>query len=104
MVLTSGYSHVLAREGPHGFELLHKPCAAEEVLRVLRQVMQGREHSIERKRLLDRLVVLVVEDEPPVRALMVDTLEDEGFEVIEASTSGQALKVLRLRRTRLIGR
>ena len=34
----------------------------------------------------NRLVVLVVEDEPLVRALAVDALEDEGFEVIEAST------------------
>lgn len=25
MVLTSGYSHVLAEEGRHGFELPHKP-------------------------------------------------------------------------------
>lgn len=25
VVLTSGYSHVLAEQGPHGFPLLHKP-------------------------------------------------------------------------------
>ena len=31
VVLTSGYSHVLAEEGAHGFELLHKPYAAEEL-------------------------------------------------------------------------
>jgi CheY-like chemotaxis protein len=42
VVLTSGYSHVLAQEGPHGFELLHKPYTAEEVSRVLRRVMQRR--------------------------------------------------------------
>jgi hypothetical protein len=36
-VLTSGYSHVLAEEGRHGFELLHKPYAAEELSRVLRR-------------------------------------------------------------------
>jgi DNA-binding NtrC family response regulator len=40
VVLTSGYAHVLAEEGPHGFELLHKPYAAEELSRVLRQVMR----------------------------------------------------------------
>jgi hypothetical protein len=45
VILTSGYSHVLAQEGPHGFELLHKPYAAKEVSRMLRQVMQGREHK-----------------------------------------------------------
>jgi PAS domain S-box-containing protein len=45
VILTSGYSHVLAQEGPHGFELLHKPYAAKEVTRMLRQVMQGRGHK-----------------------------------------------------------
>jgi DNA-binding NtrC family response regulator len=42
VVLTSGYSEVLAEEGRHGFELLHKPYAAEELSRVLRRVMRGR--------------------------------------------------------------
>jgi PAS domain S-box-containing protein len=39
VILTSGYSHVLAEEGRHGFELLHKPYAAEDLSRVLRRVM-----------------------------------------------------------------
>jgi CheY-like chemotaxis protein len=38
VVLTSGYSHVLAEEGRHGFELIHKPYAAEELSRLLRRV------------------------------------------------------------------
>ncbi len=38
VVLTSGYSHVLAEEGRHGFELIKKPYAAEELSRVLRRV------------------------------------------------------------------
>jgi PAS domain S-box-containing protein len=38
VVLTSGYSHVLAQEGTHGFELIHKPYAADEVSRVLQRV------------------------------------------------------------------
>jgi len=41
VVLTSGYSHVLAEEGRHGFELLHKPYAVEDVSRVLRRVTGG---------------------------------------------------------------
>ena len=32
VVLTSGYSDVIAQEGSHGFELLQKPYAAEELL------------------------------------------------------------------------
>jgi hypothetical protein len=33
--LTSGYSHVLAEEGRHGFDLVQKPYSAEALLRVL---------------------------------------------------------------------
>jgi PAS domain S-box-containing protein len=43
VVLTSGYSHVLAEEGRHGFELLHKPYAVDDVSRMLRRVtLRGR--------------------------------------------------------------
>ena len=35
--------------------------------------------------------ILVVEDEPLVRMLMVEALVDEGFEVIECATGEQAL-------------
>jgi PAS domain S-box-containing protein len=35
VVLTSGYSHVLAQEGSHGFTLLRKPYAVEGLLSVL---------------------------------------------------------------------
>jgi GAF domain-containing protein len=41
VVLTSGYSHVLAEEGRHGFELIKKPYAAEELSRVLRRVTRA---------------------------------------------------------------
>lgn len=42
VVLTSGYSHVLAEENRHGFELLHKPYAADELSRVLGRVTRMR--------------------------------------------------------------
>ncbi|WP_156383775.1 PAS domain-containing protein [Methylobacterium sp. Leaf456] len=38
VVLTSGYSHVLAQDDAHGFELLRKPYSAQELSEVLRQV------------------------------------------------------------------
>jgi CheY-like chemotaxis protein len=38
VILTSGYSHELAEEGRHGFELLHKPYAIEELSRLLHRV------------------------------------------------------------------
>lgn len=40
VVLTSGYSHVLAEEGRHGFELLQNPYAADELSRTLCQVVR----------------------------------------------------------------
>ena len=43
VVLTSGYSHILAEEGRHGFELLQKPYAIEDLSRILRRVMGKRQ-------------------------------------------------------------
>jgi FixJ family two-component response regulator len=43
VVLTSGYSHALAQEGSHDFELLQKPYSAEQVSRVLRGVLGRRQ-------------------------------------------------------------
>ncbi len=37
VILTSGYSHVLAEEGRHGFELLQKPYSVDQLSRVLRE-------------------------------------------------------------------
>jgi DNA-binding LytR/AlgR family response regulator len=45
IVLTSGYSDVLAQKGRHGFELLQKPYAVEDLSRVLRRVARSREKS-----------------------------------------------------------
>ena len=42
VVLTSGYSEVLAEEGRHGFDLIQKPYAAEELSRVLRRVTRAK--------------------------------------------------------------
>jgi CheY-like chemotaxis protein len=42
-------------------------------------------------------VVLVVEDEPLVRALAVDVLEEAGFDVLEAPTADYGLVVLQTR-------
>ena len=39
VVLTSGYSTVLAQEGRHGFDLLRKPYSIEELSRMLRHVV-----------------------------------------------------------------
>ncbi|WP_174297710.1 hybrid sensor histidine kinase/response regulator [Sphingomonas bacterium] len=39
VILTSGYSHVLAQNGTHGFELLHKPYSVEQLSRVFRKAL-----------------------------------------------------------------
>ena len=41
VVLTSGYSHVLAEDGRHGFDVLRKPYAVEDLSRILRKVAVG---------------------------------------------------------------
>ncbi|BDL41881.1 PAS domain-containing sensor histidine kinase [Methylorubrum sp. GM97] len=38
VLLASGYSHVLAKNGTYGFELLHKPYSVEDLSRLLRKV------------------------------------------------------------------
>ncbi|MCJ2133263.1 ATP-binding protein [Methylobacterium sp. J-026] len=48
VVLTSGYSHVLAQNGTYGFELLHKPYSVDQLSRVLRKAATWRR----RKRML----------------------------------------------------
>ena len=42
LILASGYSHVLAQEGAHGFELVQKPYSADEVTRALRKTVRER--------------------------------------------------------------
>ena len=45
VLLTSGYSHVLAQNGTHGFELLHKPYSIEQLSRVLRKAAGWRQRQ-----------------------------------------------------------
>lgn len=40
IVLTSGYSHVLAENGSHGFELLHKPYSVDQLSHVLHKAIR----------------------------------------------------------------
>ena len=45
VVLTSGYSHVLAQDGTGGFELLHKPYSVEQLSRILRNAARQRNRN-----------------------------------------------------------
>jgi len=40
VLLTSGYSHVLATNGAQGFELIHKPYSVEELSRRLQEILE----------------------------------------------------------------
>ena len=50
VLLASGYSHVLAKNGTYGFELLHKPYSVEQLSRLLRKVATWKR----RRRILGR--------------------------------------------------
>jgi CheY-like chemotaxis protein len=45
----------------------------------------------------DRILVLVAEDEPAVQAVAVETLEIDGFKVIEAPSADYAVTILQSR-------
>lgn len=45
VVLTSGYSHVLADDSRHGFPLLHKPYSVNELSRLLGEICIGEERK-----------------------------------------------------------
>jgi CheY-like chemotaxis protein len=49
----------------------------------------------------DQILVLVAEDEEPVRLGIVDALENAGFEVIEAEHAKAALDVLQIHAARI---
>lgn len=48
VILASGYSHVLAKESRHGFELLNKPYSIEDLTRVLRRAIRTRSRAANR--------------------------------------------------------
>lgn len=43
-------------------------------------------------------VVLVVDDEPLVRMLAVDTIQEAGYDTVEASTADDAIRILEARK------
>jgi CheY-like chemotaxis protein len=46
IVLTSVYSHVLAADAQHGFNLLHKPYSLAELSRALRSVRRTNDNAM----------------------------------------------------------
>jgi signal transduction histidine kinase/CheY-like chemotaxis protein len=50
VLLTSGYSHVLAQNGKHGFQLLYKPYSVEQLSRILRKALRWQKSAIAKDR------------------------------------------------------
>ncbi|WP_438751826.1 response regulator [Pararhizobium sp. O133] len=46
---------------------------------------------------ISKRIVLVVEDEPLLRMMAVDLVEDAGFDVVEAANADEAVKILETR-------
>ncbi|GMA77542.1 hypothetical protein GCM10025880_39590 [Methylorubrum aminovorans] len=46
IILTTGYSDVLAQDDTHGFDLVRKPYSTEQVARALRNVLNRRSRSV----------------------------------------------------------
>jgi CheY-like chemotaxis protein len=67
VVLTSGYSHVLAEEGTHGFPLLHKPYSVENLSKILRAMTRSRPGCV-----IDHAALGHLSD--PVPALTIERL------------------------------
>jgi DNA-binding NtrC family response regulator len=50
VVLTSGYSNVLAQNADRGFELIQKPYSVEALSRILRKAILEKRRTLERRR------------------------------------------------------
>jgi DNA-binding NtrC family response regulator len=50
VVLTSGYSNVLAQNADRGFQLIQKPYSVEALSRVLRKAISEKRRAVERRR------------------------------------------------------
>ena len=51
---------------------------------------------------MEKSLILVIEDTPDVRALIEDTLDAQGYEVVTAANGQQALAVLRVRKPQTV--
>lgn len=110
VLFTSGYTENAIVHGgrlDEGVNLISKPYSRDALARKLRQLLDGRpvpaalaETGSERREepaagaVQPRLRILVVEDESLIRLLAADMLAELGYEVLEAGSAEEALKVM----------
>ncbi len=88
VLFTSGYArNAIVHQGrlDSGVQLLTKPFTRAQLAARVRDVLDAREETTGQGR-----AVLVVEDEPLVRLFLAQTVEQLGYEVLEAATAKQA--------------
>jgi PAS domain S-box-containing protein len=88
VLFTSGYArNAIVHQGrlDQGVQLLTKPFTRAQLAARVRDVLDSKDD-----RQVQGKVALVVEDEPLVRLFLVQTIEQLGYEVLEAATAAQA--------------
>ena len=95
VLFTSGYArNAIVHQGrlDPGVQLITKPFTRAQLAIRIRDVLDAPADAAERK------TVLVVEDEPLVRLFLIQTIEQLGYEALEAETVEQARELFAARR------
>ena len=92
VILCSGYSDILDEDELKACgisELLAKPIVKSDLAKVVRKVLDL--HKEEKT----SVRILLIDDDDPVRSVMKQILEREGFEVLEASNGKEGLMIFK---------
>ncbi|WP_186332392.1 response regulator [Bordetella genomosp. 13] len=99
VLYTSGYAEGALTHGgqlPAGVDLLPKPFSFVDLANRIRDILDRRapDAAGEEPASDGPARILLIEDEDLIRMLALDGLEELGYEVVEAATGGEALRLL----------